>query len=199
MSDSNENPIKESQTIDIVVTDNQQEDKEKEQVVTPRTEEKLKRAEFLGNGPLISTLWKMTYPDFIAKIISALYTLVDSMFVGQYSGSTVEETKNNLAGLSFASPIEMCLMVGLSLIFAQGGGPLYGRYLGKHDEVTSRRIIGNVFTMDILLGITMAIVLPLSSEWLLSLMGASWKAGTMRPALDYIIPIMIADILYNIC
>ena len=199
MSESNEEPVKESPSIDIVVEDNQNENKEKEQVVTPRTEEKLKRAEFLGNGPLIGTLWKMTYPDFIAKIISALYTLVDSMFVGQYSGSTVEETKNNLAGLSFASPIEMCLMVGLSLIFAQGGGPLYGRYLGKHDEITSRRIIGNVFTMDILLGITMAIVLPLCSEWLLTLMGASWEAGTMRPALDYIIPIMIADILYNIC
>lgn len=199
MSENNEEPIKESPTVEIVVLDNQSENKETEKVVTPRTEEKLKRAEFLGNGPLIPTLWKMTYPDFVAKIFSALYTLVDSMFIGQYSGNSVEETKNNLAGLSFASPIEMCLMVGMSLIFAQGGGPLYGRYLGKHDEITARRIIGNVLTMDIILGIIMAIILPLLSEWILALMGASWEAGTMQPAKDYIIPIMIADVLYNIC
>lgn len=199
MTEVNNEKDKVASTVEVVVMDNQNDNKEKEQVITPRTEEKMRKADFLGNGPLIGTLWKMTYPDFVAKIISAMYTLVDSMFVGQYSGSTVEETKNNLAGLSFASPLEMCLMVGLSLIFAQGGGPLYGRYLGKHDEVTARRIIGNVFTMDILLGIAMAIILPLSSRWLLTLLGASEEAGTMEPALKYITPIMIADVLYNFC
>ena len=199
MDKNNEEPVKETTTVDVAMPETPTEKKEDEQVMTPKTAEKMKKAEFLGNGPLVKTLWSLTYPDFIAKIIQALYTLIDSIFIGQFSGDTTEETKNNLAGVSFASPIEMCIMVGLSLIFAQGGGPLYGRYLGKRDEVTSRRIIGNVFTMDIILGIIMAIVLPLCAEWLLTLLGASYEAGTMQPALKYILPIMRADILYNFC
>lgn len=122
----------------------------------------MKKAEFLGNGPLLSTIWKMTYPDFIAKMFSALYNIIDSMFIGQYAGTTTEEKKNALAGVSLASPIEMCVIVGLSLIFAQGGGPLYGRYLGKKDMKGAKRIVGNTFTMDILLGIVMGLVLPFS-------------------------------------
>ena len=165
--------------------------------LTPRTIEKMKKADFLGNGPLVSTIWKMTYPDFIAKIVSALYTLVDSICIGQFAGDTVEERKTALAGQSFASPVEMCIIVGFSLIFAQGGGPLYGRYLGKQDEKTARRVVGNTFSMDILLGIVMAIVLPLIADWLLILLGASEGAGTLEPARRYILPLMYADILYN--
>ena len=125
-------------TISIDTASIEQETKPKE-MMSPRTIERMRRADFLGNGPLVKTIWKMTYPDFIAKIVSSLYSLIDSVFIGQYAGSTVEEKKNSLAGVSLASPIEMCIIVALSLIFAQGGGPLYGRYLGKKDIKTSRR------------------------------------------------------------
>ncbi|CBK25461.2 uncharacterized protein [Blastocystis hominis] len=175
------------------------EEKKKQDGLTPRTIEKMKKSEFLGNGPLVATIWKMTYPDLVAKVVSSLYTLVDSICIGQFAGDTVEERKISLAGQSFASPIEMCIMVGLSLIFAQGGGPLYGRYLGRRDEKTARRVVGNTFTMDIILGIVMAIVLPLIAEWLLVLLGASEAAGTLEPAKKYIYPLMYADILYNFC
>ena len=185
-------------TISIDTASIEQETKPKE-MMSPRTIERMRRADFLGNGPLVKTIWKMTYPDFIAKIVSSLYSLIDSVFIGQYAGSTVEEKKNSLAGVSLASPIEMCIIVALSLIFAQGGGPLYGRYLGKKDIKTSRRIVGNTFTMDILLGIVAAIVLPLLARPLLILLGASDEAGTMTPALNYIKPLMYGDILYNFC
>ena len=171
----------------------------KEEPSSPNSANKMKRAEFLGNGPLVKTIWSLTYPDFIAKLVAALYNLVDSMFIGQYAGSTVEEKKLALAGVSLVSPVEQCLLVGFSLIFAQGGGPLYGRYLGKHDEKTSRRIIGNTFCMDVLLGIVMAIILPLICDPLLNLLGASEAAGTLSPARKYILPLMYGDILYNFC
>ena len=173
------------------------EEKKEQDELSPRTIEKMKKSEFLGNGPLVATIWKMTYPDLIAKVVSALYTLVDSICIGQFAGDTVEEKKTSLAGQSFASPIEMCILVGFSLIFAQGGGPLYGRYLGRRDEKTARLVVGNTFCMDIVLGIVMAIVLPLLSDWLLILLGASEAAGTLEPAKKYILPLMYADILYN--
>ena len=179
--------------------DNTADETKKDTPSSPKSAERMKRAEFLGNGPLVKTIWSLTYPDFIAKLVGALYNLVDSMFIGQYAGSTVEEKKLSLAGVSLAAPVEQCLLVGLSLIFAQGGGPLYGRYLGKHDEKTSRRIIGNTFAMDVLLGIVMAAVLPLICEPLLILLGASDAAGTLSPAKKYILPLMYGDILYNFC
>ena len=175
------------------------EEKKDEVVLTPKDIERMKRADFLGNAPIGQTIWKMTYPDFIAKILGALYNIVDSMFIGKYAGDTVEETKNALAGVSLASPIEMCLLVGMSLIFAQGGGPLYGQYLGKKDIDGASRIIGNTFFMDICLGILVAIVFPFIARPLLIILGASNNAGTLQPGLDYILPLMYCDILYNVC
>ena len=194
-AENQQEPVVPSLSVTIPEND---EEKPKEQL-SPRTIQRMKKAEFLGNGPLLSTIWKMTYPDFIAKIFSALYNIIDSMFIGQYAGTTTEEKKNALAGVSLASPIEMCVIVGLSLIFAQGGGPLYGRYLGKKDMKGAKRIVGNTFTMDILLGIVMGLVLPFLARPLLLLLGASDAAGTMTPALEYIRPLMYGDILYNFC
>lgn len=203
MEESTVIPQPEQQPTVVIVPENKQESnaapEKKEEPSSPGSADRMKRAEFLGNGPLVKTIWSLTYPDFIAKLVAALYNLVDSMFIGQYAGSTVEEKKLALAGVSLASPVEQCLLVGCSLIFAQGGGPLYGRYLGKHDEKTSRRIIGNTFSMDVLLGIVMAIVLPLICDPLLVLLGASDAAGTLSPCRKYILPLMYADILYNFC
>ena len=55
----------------------------KEEPSSPNSANKMKRAEFLGNGPLVKTIWSLTYPDFIAKLLAALYNLVESMFIGQ--------------------------------------------------------------------------------------------------------------------
>ena len=173
--------------------------KEEEEIMTPTEMERMKRADFLGNGPIGPTIWKMTYPDLIAKIVGSLYNVADSIFIGQFAGSTVEEKKNSLAGVALASPVENCVLVGLSLIFAQGGGPLYGRFLGKKDKKTAGRIIGNVFFMDICLGILIATILPLFARPILLLLGASEKAKTLKPAMDYILPLMYCDILYNVC
>lgn len=199
MSDNSQNVEKDVVASVSIDTSNLGQEEKQKEAMSPRSLERMRRADFLGNGPLIPTIWKMTYPDFIAKIASSLYSIIDSVFIGQYAGSTVEEKKNSLAGVSLASPIEMCIIVALSLIFAQGGGPLYGRYLGKKDIKTSRRIVGNTFTMDILLGIIAAIVLPLLARPLLTLLGASDEAQTMEPALKYIKPLMYGDILYNFC
>ena len=162
-------------------------------------EKRMKKAEFLGKGPLVKTMWSLTYPDLVAQMVGAVYNLADSIFVGQFSGSSVEEGKRALAGLSISAPIEQCLLVGMSLIFAQGGGPLYGRFLGKKDEKTASRIIGNTLVMDVLLGIVMAVVLPLLCDPLLVLLGASEEAGTLTPARTYIMPLIYGDVLYNFC
>mgnify|MGYP004480651403 CR=1 FL=1 len=82
----------------------------------------MKKAEFLGKGPLVKTMWSLTYPDLVAQMVGAVYNLADSIFVGQFSGSSVEEGKRALAGLSISAPIEQCLLVGLSLIFAPPTG-----------------------------------------------------------------------------
>ena len=76
--------------------DNTADETKKDTPSSPKSAERMKRAEFLGNGPLVKTIWSLTYPDFIAKLVGALYNLVDSMFIGQYAGSTVEEKKLSL-------------------------------------------------------------------------------------------------------
>ena len=71
-AENQQEPVVPSLSVTIPEND---EEKPKEQL-SPRTIQRMKKAEFLGNGPLLSTIWKMTYPDFIAKMFSALYNIL---------------------------------------------------------------------------------------------------------------------------
>ena len=53
--------------------------------------------------------------------------------------------------------------------------------------------------MDVLLGIVMAVVLPLLCDPLLVLLGASEEAGTLAPARTYTMPLIYGVVLYNFC
>ena len=62
----------------------------------------------------------MTYstPAIIALLISAIYNIVDRMFVGNYVGDL------GLAALSVCFPITF-IMIGIGLLASAGGGTLF--------------------------------------------------------------------------
>ena len=70
----------------------------------------------------------MTYstPAIIALLISAIYNIVDRMFVGNYVGDL------GLAALSVCFPITF-IMIGIGLLASAGGGTLFALKLGEKD------------------------------------------------------------------
>ena len=66
MSDNSQNVEKDVVASVSIDTSNLGQEEKQKEAMSPRSLERMRRADFLGNGPLIPTIWKMTYPDFIA-------------------------------------------------------------------------------------------------------------------------------------
>ncbi len=68
--------------------------------------------EFFGTAKVWKLLLKLAPPVMFAQLIQALYNIVDSYFIGQYSG-------DGLSALSVIYPIQL-LIQALASLFACG-------------------------------------------------------------------------------
>lgn len=81
----------------------------------------------LGKDSLPSLLAKLSIPSMIALFSASLYSIADSIFLGRAVGSVA------LAGLGFASPIQLFL-VAFAQLFGAGAASVISRALGKGDQ-----------------------------------------------------------------
>lgn len=75
-----------------------------ETTVNDEDAEAAKKAAFLGEGPLGKTIWSLTWPDFIGKMVQALYVLVDAVYIGNMAGNNQQEKSLSLAACTLAMP-----------------------------------------------------------------------------------------------
>ncbi|NCC64189.1 MAG: MATE family efflux transporter, partial [Spirochaetia bacterium] len=68
---------------------------------------------FLITRPIPSLLAKLTIPSMLALLASFLYSIVDSIFLGQAVGSIA------LSALGFASPIQLFLVAFAQMFGAE--------------------------------------------------------------------------------
>ena len=151
-------------------------------------------AALLGTMPLGKVIWLLTYPAFIGKICEGMFTVIDTIFIGQYVGSTPEERSVALASIAFAMPIDSAIITGIALWISHGTNPVYGASIGKGDLALGRRVLGNLAFLCLFFGILIPIVYPLFIPGLLRLMGASEVTGTFQLAYDYIMVLVYGSI-----
>ncbi len=125
---------------------------------------------------LIPTYFRLALPVAFGMVISIVYNLADTYFIGQ--------TQNPLlvAGVSLCSPLFTALMA-IGNIFGQGGNSLIARMLGTGDHQGVRRVSAFCFYIAILSGILVAAPLLLFRNGILTMMGAS--ADTLPHASSY--------------
>ena len=82
-----------------------------------------KKMELLGNAPIPKVLLAMGLPTMIGMMINALYNLVDAYFVGGLGTS-------QMGAISVAFPLGQ-VVVGLGLLFGNGGASYISRLLGR--------------------------------------------------------------------
>ena len=80
---------------------------------------------FFASERIPRILWKIAPPVMLAQLIQALYNIVDSLFVGRYSGS-------GLTALSIIYPMQL-----LMIAFAVGTG------VGINTVMAAKLGIGN--------------------------------------------------------
>jgi putative MATE family efflux protein len=135
----------------------------------------------LRYDPINKILKKLAIPASLAMFISALYNIVDTIFVGRLIGWEA------IAALAIANPIQMILLA-LGQVFGIGAASIISRSLGSDDHLRANKALGNSLSSMIIISFFTAILGTIFITPLLKLFGAS--SQILPYAYDYMIIIL---------
>ena len=133
---------------------------------------------FLGTAPIGKLLLKLSIPTVIAQLINMLYNVVDRIYIGHIPG----EGSLALTGVGVCMPIIM-IVTAFAALISSGGAPRASICMGKQDNKSAEQILGNCFSLQIVVSIVLTVVLLIWNKDLLMAFGAS--KNTLEYATDY--------------
>ena len=133
---------------------------------------------FLGTEPIGKLLLKLSIPTVIAQLINMLYNIVDRIYIGHILG----EGSLALTGVGVCMPIIMIVSAFAALV-SSGGAPRASIYMGKQDNDSAEQILGNCFSLQIVVSLFLTVILLIFGKDLLLAFGAS--ENTIGYATDY--------------
>ena len=133
---------------------------------------------FLGTAPIGKLLLKLSIPTVIAQLINMLYNVVDRIYIGHIPG----EGSLALTGVGVCIPIIM-IVTAFAALISSGGAPRASICMGKQDNKSAEQILGNCFSLQIVVSIVLTVVLLIWNKDLLMAFGAS--KNTLGYATDY--------------
>lgn len=119
-------------------------------------------------GSVAGNIVKLALPITVAQMVNVLYNVVDRMFIGKLS----ENGTVALTGIGITFPIIIFITAFTNLV-GQGGAPLSSIERGKGNNEMAEKIMGNSFTLLVIVGITLMTLLYIAKRPLLILFGAS--------------------------
>ena len=136
----------------------------------------------LGSGNVRKLLFSLSLPTITSQLVNMLYNLVDRIFIGHIQPV---ETVGTLAltGVGVCLPIGIILMAFASLVSA-GGAPRASIQEGRGNIREAERIMGNSFSLLLIIALLLTLLIQLFAEPLLMTFGAS--ENTIGYALDYL-------------
>ncbi|MCI5556507.1 MATE family efflux transporter, partial [bacterium] len=132
----------------------------------------------MGSGSVPKLLFQLALPAVVAQIINLLYNIVDRIYIGHIPeiGATA------LTGVGLCMPILM-LVNAFAMLCGSGGAPRAAICMGQDDNDSAERIMGNCFSLLVIIALVLTVVFYLFAPPLLVLFGAS--ENTLPYALDY--------------
>ena len=140
----------------------------------------------LGTQPIGKLLMQYAIPAIIAMTASSLYNMVDSIFIGQGVGPLA------ISGLAITFPF-MNLGAAFGAMVGVGASTLISVKLGQKDYKTAQTVLGNVISLNVIIGIAFTILTLLFLDPILYFFGAS--ADTIGYARDYMQIILAGNII----
>lgn len=126
----------------------------------------MNRSKQLGEGNIKELLVEFSIPAIVGMLVNALYNIVDRIFIGKGVGSI------GIAGIFVGYPISLILMA-FAMLIGLGGNALVSIKLGQKKEEEAEKILGNSFTLLLLISIIVGVIGLLTLEPLLKVFGAS--------------------------
>jgi len=139
-------------------------------------DKKAEKANMLGTKPVGSLLFKFAIPSIVAMLVTALYNIVDQIFIGNYVG----ELGNAATNIAF--PFS-ALCTSIALMFGIGGAAAFNLTVGSGDKETAGYYIGNSVVALVGLGTILTIIAEAFMPWLLTWFGST--ADILPYAVEY--------------
>lgn len=140
----------------------------------------------LGTEPIGKLLTQYAIPAIIAMTASSLYNMADSIFIGHGVGPL------GIAGLALTFPL-MNLAAAFGSLVGVGASTLVSVKLGQKDYDGANNVLGNVFMLNLIMGIAFSVVFLAFLDPVLYFFGA--RDQTISYARDYMRIILYGNVI----
>ncbi len=121
---------------------------------------------YLAEEPITKLLLKFSVPCVMSMLVSALYNIVDQIFIGQSVGYLGNAATNVVYPFTVVA-------LALALLIGDGSAALLSLSLGSRDTNTSNKCIGNGIVITVLIGILLAALGLLFTDEILKIFGVT--------------------------
>ena len=121
---------------------------------------------YLTATPVKKLLIKFSIPCILSMLVSALYNIVDQIFIGNSVAGTA-----GIMATTLVYPFTV-VALAIALLIGDGCAALYSISLGAKDEKTSKKCVGNAILLLLISSIILAILGFVLEKPILNLMGA---------------------------
>ncbi|MGL4358607.1 MATE family efflux transporter [Cetobacterium sp.] len=144
----------------------------------------------LHNGDIKKLLVKYSIPAIISMLVSALYNVVDRIFIGNMK----DVGALAITGVGITMPI-VTIALAFSMLIGIGATANISIKLGEKRKDSAEKIMGNIITLSIILGLVITILGSVYKDPILKAFGAS--ESTLKYAREYI-TIILYGTVFNI-
>jgi putative MATE family efflux protein len=126
----------------------------------------MKKTELFTNKNIVKSILLLGLPLILSQVVNVLYNIVDRIFIGNMDIIG----KDALAGVGITFPI-IVIVSAFAALFGFGGAPLAAIKMGENKNDEARKIMMNSFSMLLMIGILLMVVLFIFGKPLLFLFG----------------------------
>ena len=142
----------------------------------------------LGTDNISKLLKQYAWPAIIAQVAASLYNMVDSIYIGHLSNDAI-------SGLAVTFPL-MNLSVAFGTLVGAGAATMISILLGQKHYHMGNKVLGNVVSLNIIIGLAFMIATLIFMDPILYFFGAS--PNTLPYAKDYITIILYGNIVTHL-
>ena len=143
----------------------------------------------LGTDKIGRLLRQYALPAIIAQTAASLYNMVDSIFIGQGVGPLA------ISGLAVTFPL-MNLSTAFGTLVGAGAAVMLSVLLGQKNYKAANKVLGNVVSLNIIIGMIFMAVALIFINPILYFFGAS--ENTLPYAKEYITIILIGNVITHV-
>ncbi len=142
----------------------------------------------LLNGNVFRTMLSLSVPAILGMVVIGLYNFMDAVFVGRMVGPEA------MTAVKVSYPFTL-LNSGVATLIGTGSASVLSRAIGRKDQDTVDKIMGNLVALIVLLSLVITAVGEIFTTGLLSLSGA--KGTILSEAERYLKVVFIGSLFVN--